>query len=93
MASAFGAGYNNSVAASALFIVQPIFFTSGSFLMNGQFQLGLSGMPGSNYVLEATTNFVNWTPLSTNLAPTNLFNLYDPNATNFPYRFYRVQQQ
>jgi uncharacterized repeat protein (TIGR03806 family) len=93
MASAFGAGFNNSVAASALFFVQPILFNSAGFLVNGQFQLSLSGTPGSNYVLEATTNFVNWTPLSTNLAPTNLFNVYDPNATNFPYRFYRILQQ
>jgi uncharacterized repeat protein (TIGR03806 family) len=93
-ANAFWTGFNNSVTVNALFIIQPsIFFTSMAFITNNAFQLGLSGVPGNSYVLQATTNFVNWTSLSTNLAPTNLFNLYDPNATNFPYRFYRVLQQ
>jgi hypothetical protein len=90
-ASAFEANFNNSIATSALFMVEPpIFFTSGGFLINGEFQLGFSGVTGQSYVLEATTNFMDWTPLSTNVAPTNLFNLFDPGASNFPYRFYRV---
>jgi hypothetical protein len=94
MANAFETGYNNSVAAQALFIVAPpIFFTSAGFSTNGQFQLGFSGVTSNYYVLQATTNFINWVPLGTNLAPTNLFNLFDSQATNFPYRFYRVMQQ
>jgi len=92
-ANAFETGYNNSVAASTLFQVQPLYFTSSSFLPGGQFQLGFSGATGSNYVLQATTNFINWTPLITNTAQTNPFNFFDPQATNFPYRFYRVLAQ
>jgi hypothetical protein len=93
-ANAFETNFNNSVAASALFMVQSsIYFTGPGVFTNQIFQLEFSGFTGSNYVLEATTNFVNWVPLSTNLASTNLFNLDDPNATNFPYRFYRVLQQ
>jgi len=91
-ANAFETGYNNSVAASALFIVQPLGFTSVGFT-NQMFQLGFFGAAGSNYVLQASTNLINWVPISTNVAPTNLFNLVDPGATNFPYRFYRVLQQ
>jgi len=56
-------------------------------------QLGFFGAPGSNYVLQATTNFSSWTPISTNTALTNQLNLLDPQATNFPYRYYRVLQQ
>ena len=81
-----------SVPASAPVTVLPVFFTSAGLLPNGQFQLSFAGVAGSNYVLLATTNFASWTPLMTNLAVTNLFNLMDPKASNFPYRFYRVRQ-
>ncbi len=91
-ASASASNYNNSIAASTLLAVQPLYFASQNWLANGQFQLGFIGVPGSNYVLQATTNFINWTPLSTNQAITNLLNLLDPAASNYPYRYYRVQQ-
>jgi autotransporter-associated beta strand protein len=92
-ANAFETNYNNSVAASALFLVEPLSFISQGFLTNHQFQMGFSGVTGSNYVLLASTNFSTWTPISTNTAATNVFNLLDPKATNFPYRFYRVLRQ
>jgi hypothetical protein len=92
-ANAFEPGFNNSVATSALFLVEPLYFTSAGFLSDRQFQISVSGAAGSNYVLQATTNFVTWTPISTNAALANLFNLVDPRATNYPYRFYRVLQQ
>jgi hypothetical protein len=92
-ASAFEAGYDNSVSAGALFLIQPLDFTSAGFGANQQFQMGFAGLAGSNYVLQATTNFATWTPISTNIALTNIFNLVDSSATNYPYRFYRVRQQ
>jgi hypothetical protein len=93
LASAFETNFDNSVAASTLFFIQPLQFTSESLLPNGQFQLGFAGVLSSNYVLQASTNLSNWTPISTNYAATNPFSLLDPNATNFLYRFYRVMQQ
>ncbi len=92
-ASAFETNFNNSVAASAAFLVQPMYFTSEGFLPNKQFQLGFAGMTGTNYVLEASTDMLNWVSISTNVAPTNFFNLVDPNAPNYPSRFYRVLEQ
>ena len=92
-ANAFETNYNNSVAINALFFVQAPYFTTAGFLPDQQFQMGLYGVAGGNYVLQATTNFINWTPISTNAAMANPLNLLDPRATNFPYRFYRVQQQ
>jgi hypothetical protein len=91
-ANAFEAGSNNSVAASALFLIQPLSFISEGFTNQG-FQMSLAGVTGSNYVLEASTDLLNWTPISTNMALTNYFNLIDPNAANFPIRFYRILEQ
>ena len=92
-ASAFRTNYNNSVAATALFFITPVQFTAANFTTNRQFQLGFLGVTGSNYVLQASTNLQNWTAISTNIATTNAFYLFDPKATNYPKRFYRVLQQ
>jgi mono/diheme cytochrome c family protein len=91
-ASAFRAGYNNSATVSAVFQVQPLQFTGQAFT-NNVFQLAVAGAPGSNYVLQASTNLSTWLSLSTNTFLTNIFNLVDPQATNFHHRFYRVRQQ
>ena len=85
--------FNNSIAVNALFLVQPLHFTSVSYLANQQLQLGFVGVIGSNYVLQASTNLSTWIPISTNLALTNQFWLIDPQVTNFPHRYYRVLQQ
>jgi hypothetical protein len=93
MATAFETNFDNSVAASALFTIQPPFFTTEAFTSGGVFQLGFSGAAGNRYVLQASTNLIDWTPIATNMATTNLFNLMDSNAAAFPSRFYRVLQQ
>jgi hypothetical protein len=93
-ASAIWPGLSNSIAPSALYVINPPFlFTSASVVAGGAFQLGFLGLAGNTYVLQATTNFVNWTPIATNPATTNAFYFSDPGATNFPLRFYRVMQQ
>jgi uncharacterized repeat protein (TIGR03806 family) len=92
-ASVFLTNYDNSVATSALFFVDPLYFSTAAVETNQQFQVNFVGVPGSNYVLQATTNFATWIPLSTNTLTTNPFILFDTNAAGFPYRFYRVLQQ
>jgi len=91
-ASAVRTGYVNSAVATATFIVQQLAFTGQDF-SNGMFHMQFSGVPGSNYVLLTSSNLQNWSPLLTNPAVTNLINFIDPNASNFPARFYRVLQQ
>ncbi len=66
--------------------------TSAAQLQGGALALQLSGMPGHLCVLQTSTNLVNWTPISTNFPSTTIINLSDPNAANFPARFYRVLQ-
>lgn len=92
VATAVGA-VNSPVVSASFSIVPPLHFTSEGFASNGQFQLGISGVASDTYILLSSTNFSNWTAVSTNLAGTNLFNLYDPNATNYRYRFYRILEQ
>ncbi len=55
---------------------------------NQQFQFTLTGTPGSNYVVQASTNLAsgNWVSLQTNAAP---FLFIETNVTLFPQRFYR----
>ena len=92
-ASALEPGFANSVAVTASFLVQPLYFSSVGFLANRQLQLDFVGATGSNYVLQASTNLTTWTPISTNTALTNQLFLLDPSATNYPYRYYRVLEQ
>jgi len=51
------------------------------------FSFNLTGTPGSFYVVEVSTNLVNWVPVLTNAAP---FNFIDPNASKFNRRFYQA---
>jgi hypothetical protein len=61
--------------------------TSASVNMSGHFGFTVTGIPGDQYAVEASTNMVNWTILETNAAP---FNFVDTNAINYSRRFYRA---
>jgi len=55
-----------------------------------------TGTPGQTYVLQASTDMVHWTAISTNVADANgVLSFTDPNAKNYPSRYYRgaTQQQ
>jgi hypothetical protein len=54
---------------------------------SGEFSFNLAGTTGSPYVVETSTNLVNWVPVLTNAAP---FNFLDPNASKFSSRFYKA---
>jgi hypothetical protein len=93
-ANAFATGYNNSVATNDAFtIVSGVLFTGPASLSNGVFSVTLSGPVGPSYVLQGSTNFVNWTPVSTNVPVSSPFTVTDPQAGSFRYRFYRAIQQ
>jgi len=62
-------------------------YLAGLGLSTNGFLLSGSGAPGYNYVIEASTNLVNWTPVETNPAP---FQFIDIAASNYPVRFYRT---
>ena len=87
-ANAFETGYINSVAASGLFtILPPILFSAPGAFSNGVFQLQLSATPNQSYVLQSSTNLMQWIPISTSTPSASPFYLTDPNATNFQTAF------
>ncbi len=52
----------------------------------GQYAFTVAGVPGYKYVVQASTNLINWVPVQTNIAP---FTFADANAGKFSQRFYR----
>jgi hypothetical protein len=56
---------------------------------NNLAQLYGGGIPGVEYLIESSTNLVEWQVLSTNIAPVHFA---DPSATNLPARFYRFRR-
>ena len=66
-------------------LVQPIFVVS-----DGSVDLMFHAQPNETYIVQATTNFVNWVNISTNTALLNYFTLTDYGSVGLPYRFYRA---
>jgi uncharacterized repeat protein (TIGR03806 family) len=92
-ANAFATGYNNSITASDPFTILPgMLFTGSGYLSNGVFAVGFSGTIGKTYVLQGSTDFKNWVPLSTNVPVSSPFTVSDPQAGTYLYRFYRTVQ-
>jgi hypothetical protein len=60
--------------------------TIDSASTNGQFQFDIFGVTGLNYSVQASSNLIDWVPLTTNVSP---FTFIDTNSTTFPQRFYR----
>jgi hypothetical protein len=101
-ANAFEAGFNNSIAATASFTIVPgAFFTPLGFVTGvtplgttvSGFDLEFSGVTGNTYIIQATSDFVNWFSLVTSGPVAQPFYFIDSGASNAPYRFYRALQQ
>lgn len=81
---------------SALTVAKPSIVPNGKLSANylkpgGQFQITMNSLPGQSYIVQVSTNLVNWVPLFTNSTPVNgLFQYVDPQAANYPSRFYRI---
>jgi uncharacterized repeat protein (TIGR03806 family) len=92
-ANAWETGFINSVVGTAQFTVVPgDYFTPQLGFTNGVFQMSFAGTPGTTYVLQVSTNLVQWTSISTNNPGTTPFVFTDP-APSQGERFYRVLQQ
>lgn len=70
-------------------IAQPS-FTGASRAANGVVSLSAAGAAGRLYLLEASTNLLNWTKVSVRSNATGTVEFTDPKATNSESRLYRV---
>ena len=64
-----------------------------SFAMNptnNAFQMRVVGFANSNYVIQASTDMLNWIAVATNNSPTGMWNFSDPQSAVYAKRFYRV---
>jgi hypothetical protein len=78
---------------AAWYLPQPQILGAGAGLTadRSAYQFGIASGTGSQVIIEASTNLVNWTSLTTNtlVNGTNLFD--DGNWAAYPQRFYRVR--
>jgi len=74
----------SNVVSSNAMIVTP------QLLSNGNFQFGMQGLEGQTYVVQTSTNLVNWTSVYTNIGS---FIYTDTNAPNSSQQFYRAVKQ
>jgi hypothetical protein len=65
--------------------------TDAQRLANGMFTLRFYGESGTNYVVQGSTNLVNWLPLTTNqISGLGYLEFTDTSSTNYDRRFYRI---
>ncbi|MCC6823782.1 MAG: hypothetical protein IT579_23920, partial [Verrucomicrobia subdivision 3 bacterium] len=65
--------------------------TDAQRLANGMFTMRFYGDTGTNYVVKASTNLVNWLPLATNqISGLGYLEFTDISSTNYDRRFYRI---
>ncbi|MEY2428354.1 MAG: hypothetical protein QOJ40_1239, partial [Verrucomicrobiota bacterium] len=80
------------IESLAQVLAPPRIFASGSY--SNQFTFSIGAVPGQVVVIEASTDFINWIPVQTNLLTaldaSGVF-FTDSQAGLFPHRFYRAR--
>jgi hypothetical protein len=68
--------------------------TAAARLTDGSFSFSLHGVPGGIYDIQASTDLVHWTVISSSTLPeTGVLTISDPDAHLFNNRFYRAIKQ
>ena len=83
-------GYRASASATLTVPTTNAPTIASSAYVNGIFQLQVAGDVGPNYIIQSSTNLTDWESLYTTNPAVMPFNWFDPNASNFPARFFRV---
>lgn len=69
----------------------PLKVTTRGPLTNGAFQLSVEGNIGDTYLIEFSTNLLNWVLWAAVTDSNGTVSITDSNTSNFPRRFYRAQ--
>ena len=69
------------------------FVASGTGLTASGFKIQLAGPSGSNYVIQASSDLKNWSPIFTNAASTGNITYTDVTASAISFRYYRAKLQ
>ena len=89
---AYSAAGLESTLSNEIIYVQRLATVGLRLAAGGQMILTVSGQIGSTYHLQASTDLINWTDISTGLVPAGgSLVVTDPNAASFQQRFYRTQ--
>ena len=84
---------NANLVVVAAVVPEAVNLVTSTLQMTNGFNIQLSCPAGPNYVIEASTDLKNWTPIATNAAPSGTVSCLDTSATNYPNRFYRARTQ
>jgi hypothetical protein len=95
---AYDAGGNVSGFAPGIFVINPVpkpaaLAVVAAPLVTGGFQFSVQASAIQTTLVQATTDVADpasWVTIATNPPTTSTFNFTDPNASQFPMRFYRV---
>lgn len=72
-------------------VVRPIApALNASSFSNGRFEFRIEGDAGPDYTIQASTNLVSWSSVTTAVSPVIPVNWVDTNCDSAPQRFYRV---
>jgi len=83
-----GAGDESTLSSQASYVVPVTPVTLGAAVHVGQqFKFNVAGVSGYQYVVQISSNLVNWISVLTNTAPFT----YTDSAATGPKRFYRTQ--
>jgi uncharacterized repeat protein (TIGR01451 family) len=90
LANPVNAVLGESQATASILNVE-VMIGQSQLLSDGRFRLTINGgVSGQSYVLLASTNLVDWTPISGFVDTNPPVTIYDPDAANYRWRFYRI---
>lgn len=77
-------------APAQLYVSEPLRLANPYVDSNGSFWVSVVGPAGTNFVVDGSTDLLNWTSLATNTAPYGVVPFTDTNESGAPQRFYRA---